>query len=95
MTSKKSNPARVLPDNGIGLLSPAEMFGRALPGAFLIDAHLSFEERVERAWRHIKATRFEEDEYERLREVLMERLSAEGRHRASANGYAASDVQHP
>jgi hypothetical protein len=74
MTSKKSNPARVLTDNGIGLLSPAEMFGRALPGAFLIDAHLSFEERVEQAWRRL-TSQFHEDEQAEMRAMLAQMIN--------------------
>jgi hypothetical protein len=61
------------------------MFGRALPGPRSIDADLPFEERVERAWEHIKATRFMPDEYERLREVIMARIEGERRSDAGTN----------
>lgn len=39
---------------------------------------LPFEERVERAWARLKAG-FEEDEHERLREVLVKRIERERR----------------
>jgi hypothetical protein len=73
-----------------GLIPPHEMFGRVLPGPRPIEANLPFEERVERAWARLKLG-FEEPEHDRLREVLVERLLAEGRHRASATGFAVSD----
>jgi hypothetical protein len=60
-----------------GLIPPHEMFGRVL-GQYIPDAHLPFEERVERALRHIELTRFTEDEHERLREALVEVLTKEG-----------------
>jgi hypothetical protein len=77
MTRKKSNTARGLPDISVGLLSPAEMFERALPGAFIIDADLPFEARVEAVWRHLKAAYFAAEEHERLRAVLAARIAAE------------------
>jgi hypothetical protein len=54
------------------------MFGRVLPGRLVIDADLPFEERVERALRHIELTRFTADEHERLREALVEMITKEG-----------------
>lgn len=57
-----------------GLIPPHEMFGRPLPRPFFVDAHLPFEERVKRAWEHIKATRFMPEEHERLRELLLNYL---------------------
>jgi hypothetical protein len=71
MMRKKSDTARGLPDIGVGLLSPAEMFAQALPGALIIDTHLPFAERVERAWRNIRVTRYTPEEHEQLREVLI------------------------
>lgn len=62
-----------------GIIPPAEMFDRILPGRLIIDADRPFEERVERALRHIEATRFTEDEHERLREALVERITASNR----------------
>jgi hypothetical protein len=47
------------------------MFERALPRAHRIDAHLSFEGWVDRAWRNIKVAQFASEEYEQLREVLV------------------------
>jgi hypothetical protein len=59
------------------LLSPSEIFERPLSGCFVLDADRPFEERVERAWRHIRATRFTPEEHERLRAVLVEMLKVE------------------
>lgn len=73
-----------------GLIPPHEMFSRVLPGPRSIDVNVPFEERVERAWERLKLG-FEEPEHDRLREVLVERLLAEGRDRASATGSAVSD----
>lgn len=61
-----------------GLIPPYEMFDRVLPGRLVIDADLPFEERVERALRHIELTRFTADEHERLREALVEMITKEG-----------------
>jgi len=66
------------------------MFARVLPGPRSIDVNVPFEERVERAWARLKLG-FEEPEHDRLREVLVERLVAEGRRRASVTGTAVSD----
>ena len=44
----------------------------------VLDADLPFEQRVERAWARLLA-RFEEDEHERLRELLLERIDGERR----------------
>jgi len=55
MTRKQSRrPATEWIDHG-GLIPPAEMFGRVLPGRLIIGAHLPFEERVERAWKRLLA----------------------------------------
>ena len=68
-----------------GLIPPHEMFGRVLPGPRSVDVNVPFEERVERAWAHIKATRFMPEEYERLREVIMARIEGERRSDAGTN----------
>jgi hypothetical protein len=73
-TKRKTGPAA--PDHGPGLIRPAEMFERALPGPFMLDADLPFEERVERAWRRLKAG-FREDEHERLPKALAATLALE------------------
>ena len=62
---------------GGGLIPPHAMFDRVLPGPRSIDVNVPFEERVARAWQHIKATRFMPDEHERLREVLGEMINKE------------------
>lgn len=91
MTGKRSRcPSPNRNDYG-GLIPPAEMFGRVLPGRLIIDADLPFEERVERALRHIELTRFTEDEHERLREALVKRIESERCHGPSAIGPAVSD----
>jgi hypothetical protein len=46
----------------VGLIPPGEMFDRPLPGGLILDTDLPFEERVARAWEHVKATRFLEEE---------------------------------
>jgi hypothetical protein len=81
MTRTKHKTGPAAPDHGPGLIRPAEMFERALPGPFMLDADLPFEERVERAWRRLKAG-FHEDEHERLREALVEQCAAEETSRA-------------
>jgi hypothetical protein len=63
-----------LADGTCGLIPPHELFDRPLPYPFILDAGLPFEERVERAWRHIRATWFTPEEHERLREVMAELL---------------------
>jgi hypothetical protein len=69
-------------DHGVGLIPPAELWGRVLtPGPRPIDADLPFEERFGRAWRRLKAG-FHEEEHERLREVLVEQCAAEETSRA-------------
>jgi hypothetical protein len=73
-------PSRERNDRLGGLIPPAEMFGRVLFERFIPDADLPFEERVERALRHIELTRFTEDEHERLREVLAEKIEEELKH---------------
>jgi hypothetical protein len=53
------------------LIPSAEMFDRVLPGRIIIDADLSFEERVERAWRRLKS-QFQEDEQAKMRAMLID-----------------------
>ena len=65
-TNPKANQA-----NELYRLMPAEqMWGKPLPFRPLYDAALPFDERVARAWEHIKTTRFTFEEHKRLREVL-------------------------
>ncbi len=65
-------PSSSATDHGVGLIPPAELWGRVLTaGPGVIDADLPFEERVERAWRRLTAG-FHEDEHERLWEVLVQ-----------------------
>ena len=58
----------------VGLIPPGEMFDRPLSGVLVLDADLPFEQRVERAWARLKATRFLEEEHERLRTAMAEML---------------------
>ena len=44
----------------------------------MLDTDRPFEERVERAWRHIRATRFTPEEHERLRKVLLQMITIGG-----------------
>lgn len=62
-----------------GLIPPAELFDRPLPRLFIIDADRPFEERVERAWQHIRATRFTPEEHARLREMLAQLIASNKR----------------
>ena len=79
MTRTKSQIGPIPPDHGIGLIPPAELWGRVLTtGSRPIDAHLPFDERVERAWRRLKAG-FHEDEHERLPGALATTLTREFR----------------
>ena len=78
MTRKRGAPNLAKTHCDASGLIPADTFwGRILPEPLIIDRHLPFEERVERAWRHIKATGFYEDEHERLREVLITTIDLE------------------
>jgi hypothetical protein len=70
----------------VGLIPPGEMFDRPLPNGLILDTDLPFEERVARAWEHVKATRFLKEEHERLRDVLAELIWAEIR-RVQAEGF--------
>jgi hypothetical protein len=77
MTGTKSHPVPTRADHGPGLIPPAELWGRVLAtGPLVPDAVLPFEERVERAWRRLTAG-FHEDEHERLREVLGQKIERE------------------
>jgi hypothetical protein len=76
MTARTKPP---LADGTCGLIQPHELFDRPLPYPFILDAGLPFEERVARAWEHIKATRFMPEEHERLREVLVKLIANENR----------------
>ncbi len=58
----------------VGLIPPGEMFDRPLPSGLILDTDLPFEERVARAWEHVKATRFVFEEHERLRTAMAEML---------------------
>jgi hypothetical protein len=71
MTRTKSKSGSTVSGHSVGLIPPAEMFERALPGPCMPDAGLPFEERVERAWRRFKAL-FREDEHERVGEMLVD-----------------------
>ena len=61
------------------LIPPGELFDRVLPGRLIPDFDLPFGERVERALRHIEVTRFTAYEHERLREALVEMITASNR----------------
>jgi hypothetical protein len=75
MSRRKSKCRHDVTDHGPGLIPPAELWGRVLTtGPLVPDAVLPVEERVERAWRRLKAG-FQEDEHQRLREVLAELIA--------------------
>lgn len=76
MAPKKTRPPRTHELHGT-MLAPHEMFERPLSDCFVLDGDRPFEERVERAWRHIRTTRFAPEEHERLREVLMGMITKE------------------
>lgn len=69
MTRSKTRHSRGQSHNHGSPIPPDHLFGSVLPGRLILDAHLPFEERVERAWARLLAG-FEEDDHERLREVL-------------------------
>ena len=74
MNRTKEKHRATVPDHGPGLIPPDQIFDRVLShGPIIPDAHLPFEERVERAWRRLMAG-FHEHERERLREVLNQKL---------------------
>ena len=76
MSSKRKtqHPQRASDDLPRCLVSPGDLWGKPLPFRPLYDAALPFDERVARAWEHIKTTRFTFEEHERLREVMAELL---------------------
>jgi hypothetical protein len=83
MTRTKSNRSRPVSDRGPGLIPPEELFLR--PGEEVIEdsgppltEEERFRERVATAWAWFKATRFREEEHERLAEVLGEMILQEG-----------------
>ena len=61
----------------VGLIPPGEIFDRPLSGVLVLEADLPFEQRVERAWARLKATRFLEEEHERLRDCLTRMIAKE------------------
>ena len=69
--SRKSSRPR---ESDVGVINPDELWGRPLYLQPLYDASLPFENRVERAWEHMKATRFIPDEHERLRAALAAKI---------------------
>jgi hypothetical protein len=76
MTLTAHAPCQRDSSHGPGLIPLAELWGRVLTtGPLVPDAVLPFEERVERAWRRLKAG-FHEDEHERLREVFVSIVNA-------------------
>ena len=74
-TNTKANQANEL----YGVMPAEQLWGKPLPFRPLYDAALPFDERVARAWEHIKTTRFTFDEHERLREVLVKLIEEEQR----------------
>ena len=77
-SDRKTKPQRRAanePDSG--LVSPGDLWGKPLPFRPLYDAALPFDERVARAWEHLKGTRFTFEEHERLREVLVKLIESE------------------
>lgn len=78
MSPEKSlkNPRRSPGEPDVGVINPDELWGRPLYLQPLYDASLPFEARVERAWEHVKATRFTADEHERLRVALAVKIEA-------------------
>lgn len=79
MSKARTSRPQKTPDQDHGcLIPPQELFGRVLSGRIIIDAHLPFEERVERALARLMAG-FEEDDHERLREVLVNMIEGERR----------------
>ncbi len=67
------------PSDSKALMYPRaeEVWGQVLPGPAGAESPETFEDRVERAWAHIKGAFFSTDEYKRLRIVLAERISCE------------------
>ena len=56
------------------LVPPAEMFERPLPGPWMLDGHLPFEARVERAWQRL-VNQFHEEEQAEMRAMLAQMLN--------------------
>ena len=60
-----------------GVFNPDMFWGHVLPGPAAAAEPDSFDARVERVWRHITTIGFTHEEYERLREVLIEFINVE------------------
>ena len=77
-SDRKTKPQRrVANEPNAGLVSPGDLWGKPLPFRPLYDAALPFDERVARAWEHLKGTRFTFEEHQRLREVLVKLIESE------------------
>jgi hypothetical protein len=60
-----------------GVFDLDKFWGHVLPGPAAFTEPDSFDARIERAWRHITTIGFTHEEYERLREVLIELITVE------------------
>lgn len=72
---KKTSSNREMKDCPEGLIPPAEMFGRVLPGPLMLHGDKPFEQRVDIAWRRLQG-QFNDDEQHRLMVLLLALLGA-------------------
>jgi hypothetical protein len=60
-----------------GVFDPDKFWGHVLSGPAAFTEPDSFDARVERVWRHITTIGFTHEDYEMLREVLIELINVE------------------
>ena len=77
MTTHGPASRRSISKPDYGVFDPDKFWGHVLPGPAAFTEPDSFDARVERVWRHITTIGFTHEEYERLREVLIELINVE------------------
>ena len=77
MTTHGPASRRSISKPDYGVFDPDMFWGHVLPGPAAFTEPDSFDARVERVWRYIKTIGFTHEEYERLREVLIELINVE------------------
>ena len=77
MTTHGPASRRSISKPDYGVFDPDKFWGHVLSSPARSTEPDSFDARVERAWRHITTIGFTHEEYERLREVLIELINVE------------------
>jgi hypothetical protein len=77
MTTHGPASRRSISKPDYGVFDPDKFWGHVLPVPAASTEPDSFDARIERVWRHITTIGFTHEEYERLREVLIELINVE------------------